>query len=42
MASSRSGLFSGAFNCSNNKSVQTARDFFRLPKVQVLVVYIKR
>ena len=27
MASSRSGLFCGAFDCSNNKSVQKAGDF---------------
>ena len=32
MASSSSGLFCGAFDCSNNKSVQKARDFFRFPK----------
>ena len=39
MASIRSGLFCAAFDCSNNKSVQKARDFFRFPKEQVLVVY---
>ena len=39
MASSRSGLFCAAFDCSNNNSVQKARDFFRFPKENVLVVY---
>ena len=35
MASSRSGLFCGAFDCNNNKSVQKARDFFRYPKEKI-------
>ena len=41
MASSRSGLFCGAFDCSNNKSVQKASDLFRFPKEKVLVIYKK-
>ena len=32
MASSRSGLFCAAFDCSNNKSVQKVRDLFRFQK----------
>ena len=40
MASSRSGLLCGAFDY--NKSVQKAKDFFRFPKEQVLVVYKKK
>ena len=39
MASIRSALFSGAFDCSNSKSVQKARDFFPFQKEQLLVVY---
>ena len=34
MASSRSGLFCAAFDCSNNKSVQKVRDLFRFQKEQ--------
>ena len=41
MASSRSGLFCAAFDCSNNKSVQKVRDPFRFQKEQ-LVVYRKK
>ena len=32
MATSSSGLFCAAFDCSNNNSVQKARDFFRFQK----------
>ena len=35
MASSKSGLFCGVFDCSSNKSVQKARDFFRFPKENI-------
>ena len=39
MASSRRGLFCAVFDCSNNKRVQKARDFFRFQKETNLVVY---
>ena len=42
MASSRSGLFCAAFDCSNNKSVQKVRDLFRFQKEQFVVVYRKK
>ena len=42
MASSRSGLFCAAFDCSNNKSVQKVRDLFRFQKEQFEVVYRKK
>ena len=42
MASSRSGLFCAAFDCSNNKSVQKVRDLFRFQKEQCVVVYRKK
>ena len=42
MASSRSGLFCAAFDCSNNKSVQKVRDLFRFQKEQFVVVYRRR
>ena len=42
MATSRSGLFCAAFDCSNNRSVQKARDFFRFQKEQFVVVYKKK
>ena len=42
MASSRSGLFCAAFDCSNNKSVQKVSDLFRLQKEQFVVVYRKK
>ena len=35
MASNRSGLFCDAFDCSNNKSVQEVRDFFRFSKENI-------
>ena len=38
MASSRSGLFCAAFDCSNNKSVQKVRDLFHFQKEQCVVV----
>ena len=34
MATSRNGLFCAVFYCSNNRSVQKARDFFRFQKEQ--------
>ena len=42
MASSRSGLFCAAFDCSNNNSVQKARDFFRFQKEHNLLLFIKK
>ena len=42
MASSRSGLFCAAFDCSNNKSVQKVRNLFRFQKEQFVVVYRKK
>ena len=42
MTSSRSGLFCVAFDNSNNKRVQKARDFFRFQKETNLVVYNKK
>ena len=42
MASSRSGLFCAAFDCSNNKSVQKVRDLFRFQKEQFVAVYRKK
>ena len=39
MASSRSGLFCAALDCSNNKSVQKVSDLFRVQKEQFVVVY---
>ena len=42
MATSRSGLFCAAFNCSNNKSVQKARYFFRFQKEQFVGCLYKK
>ena len=42
MASSRSGLFCAAFDCSNNKSVQKGRDLFRFQKEQLFVVVYRK
>ena len=42
MASSRSGLFCAAFDCSNNKIVQKVSDLFRFQKEQFVVVYRKK
>ena len=42
MATSRSGLFCAAFDCSNNNSVQKARDFFRFQKEHNLFCFKKK
>ena len=42
MASSRSGLFCAAFDCSNNKSVQKVRDLFFVFRKNNLWLFIEK